>query len=137
MTAWLEVCSDRLAAERTPPRSCRGDAPADRGLRGGHGDARTVGCIALTATLAFGVLQAARDLGLDVPGDLSVLGYDDIDAADIVRLTTVHQPLRESGTEAVRRLLAAIDGTGKGSLRTVLPVHLVVRGTTGPPRSRL
>ncbi|WP_425473748.1 substrate-binding domain-containing protein [Streptomyces tailanensis] len=52
-------------------------------------------------------------------------------------MTTIHQPPRESGTEAVRRLPAAIDGTGKGSLRTVLPVHLVVRGTTGPRRTRL
>ncbi|WP_159064259.1 LacI family DNA-binding transcriptional regulator [Streptomyces canus] len=93
--------------------------------------------VAANDTLAFGVLQAARDLGLEVPGDLSVLGYDDIDAADLVQLTTIHQPLRESGTEAVRRLLAAIDGTGKGPLRTVLPVHLIVRGTTGPPRTSL
>ncbi|MDQ1248019.1 MAG: LacI family transcriptional regulator [Actinomycetota bacterium] len=89
--------------------------------------------VAANDTLAFGVLHAARDLGLSVPGGLSVIGYDDIDAADLVGLTTVHQPLQETGTEAARRLLALIDGTGTGPSRTTLPVHLTVRETTGPP----
>jgi len=91
--------------------------------------------IAANDTLAFGVLQAARELGVDVPGELSVVGYDDIEAADLVQLTTIHQPLYESGTRAVSRLLSIIDGTDKGALRTVLPVHLVERGTTGPAPS--
>jgi LacI family transcriptional regulator len=88
--------------------------------------------VAANDTLAFGVLAAAREQGLDVPRELSVVGYDDIDAADLVQLTTVHQPLKESGTEAVRRLLAILDGTDSGPLRSVLPVHLVERHTTGP-----
>lgn len=88
--------------------------------------------IAANDTLAFGALEAARDLGLEVPGDLSVVGYDDVEAADLLRLTTVHQPLYETGVLAVERLLAVIEGTWKGPLRTVLPVHLVERTTTGP-----
>lgn len=88
--------------------------------------------MAANDTLAFGVLAAAREFGLDVPRDLSVIGYDDIEAADLVQLTTIHQPLEESGTEAVHRLRAILDGTDKGPMRTLLPVHLVVRDTTGP-----
>ncbi|WP_169789899.1 LacI family DNA-binding transcriptional regulator [Actinoplanes subtropicus] len=111
---------------------------------GGQDSARTIlsrpdpptAIVAANDTLAFGVLAAARERGLDVPRDLSVVGYDDIDAADLVQLTTMHQPLRESGTEAVRRLLAILDGTDNGPLRSVLPVHLVKRGTTAPAPER-
>lgn len=100
------------------------------------GPNRPTAILAANDTLAFGVLAAARELGLEVPGELSVVGYDDIDAADLVQLTTIHQPLQESGAEAARRLLAILDGTDTGPQRKVLPVHLVTRSTTGPaPRS--
>lgn len=126
------------------------DIPPDRVVHGEHsraggqrsalkilsGPKPPTAIITANDTLAFGVLAAARELGLDVPRDLSVVGYDDVEAADLVRLTTVHQPLQESGTEAVRRLLALLDGTDKGPLRSLLPVHLVVRETTGPPPAR-
>lgn len=92
---------------------------------------RPTAVIAANDTLAFGVLEAARDLGLSVPTDLSVIGYDDIETADLLRLTTIHQPLYESGVLAVSRLLEAVDGVVQGPLRTVLPVHLVQRATTG------
>lgn len=88
--------------------------------------------IAASDTEAMGVVEAARDLGLDVPGQLSVTGYDDLEIADLFGLTTVHQPLEETGTRAVERLLALIDRKADGPLREVLPVRLVVRRTTGP-----
>jgi DNA-binding LacI/PurR family transcriptional regulator len=59
---------------------------------------------------AFGVLDAAARCGLTVPDDLSVIGFDDIELAAAIGLTTVRQPLRESGRIGARLLLDALDG---------------------------
>lgn len=91
--------------------------------------------VAASDTQALGVLEAAADLGLEVPGDLSVVGYDDIEAADYVGLTTIHQPLLETGSRAVRRLLELIGGSRGPTLREVLDVWLVARRTTSPPNA--
>lgn len=81
--------------------------------------------------LAVGALEAARARGLDVPGDVSIAGFDDIDAASRTTppLTTVSQPLRERGRLAGALLLAALDG--KRPRRVRLPSELVVRDSTG------
>ena len=84
-------------------------------------------------TQAAGALEAANHLGLSVPTDLSVTGYDDLELADHLGLTTIHQPLFESGVRAVQRLLHSLDGGPPESLREVQDVHLVVRRTTAPP----
>ena len=64
---------------------------------------------AASDTQALGVLEAASDLGFAVPGDVSVVGFDDLEVASYLGLTTVHQPLEESGRRAVERLVAAIE----------------------------
>ena len=60
---------------------------------------------------AAGVLQAARQLGLSVPRDLSVVGFDDLPLTRFTDppLTTVHQPVRRKGEEAARMLLGTLD----------------------------
>ena len=83
---------------------------------------------AVSDTQATGVLEAAEELGVDVPGDLSVIGYDDIELARYAGLTTVAQPLEESGERAAELLLAALDGGA--CVGRQLPVELVVRSTT-------
>jgi DNA-binding LacI/PurR family transcriptional regulator len=89
---------------------------------------------AASDTQAVGALEAADALGAAVPGDLSVVGYDDIELARYAGLTTVAQPLEESGRRGAELLLAALGGTpAKGRQ---LPVELVVRATTGPPERR-
>jgi len=80
------------------------------------------------------VLEAARFEGFDVPGDLSVVGFDDLEVAAYVGLTTVRQPLEESGRRGVERLVAAVRGQDRGPLEEELELELVVRRTTGPPR---
>ena len=86
---------------------------------------------------AIGIMAAALDARLSIPGDLSIIGFDDIPAASWTtpRLTTVHQPIREKGRRAAQRLISAIrSGSEHRPLVELLPTRLVVRGSTGPPR---
>jgi DNA-binding LacI/PurR family transcriptional regulator len=82
---------------------------------------------------ALGVLEAARGLGVDVPGQLSVIGFDDIEIASYVGLTTIRQPLFESGRRGAELLLQALAGEPAPVHVETLPLDLVVRGTTRPP----
>lgn len=83
---------------------------------------------------ALGVLDAARSLGIEVPSELSVVGFDDaiqaISAAP--RLTTVKQPLAEIGSTAVDVLLQLLAGKPLSTHRLELATELVVRESTGP-----
>jgi LacI family transcriptional regulator len=83
--------------------------------------------------IAFGVLDAARRLGVRVPEELSVVGFDDVAMAgwEAFRLTTVRQPLAQMGKEAVRILVDRLEGVGGPQARRVFPTHLVQRATTG------
>ena len=83
---------------------------------------------------AFGVIQAARNLGLSIPEDLSVIGFDDIPAAEFMQLTTTRQLLFESGYKGVEILLQAINGDREEHITITLPTELVIRNTTAPPR---
>ena len=76
--------------------------------------------------------------GLRVPDDLSVVGFDDIEISAYAGLTTVRQPLFESGRIGAELLLAALDRDEGAERRTVreLPLELVERTTTGPPTRR-
>lgn len=94
---------------------------------------RPTAIFATSDTQAAGVLEAARDMGLTVPTDLSVIGYDDIEMAEYLRLTTIRQPLFTLGVEAVELLLDSIANPSIAPRHVLLPVELVVRGTTGPP----
>lgn len=86
---------------------------------------------------ALGVMAAARERGLEVPGDLSVVGYDDSWAAEwtVPALTTIRQPMPEMGRAALRAVLAQLDGGAPPSRRVELNTELVVRGSVAPPRS--
>ena len=91
------------------------------------------GIVCASDTQAAGALEAASHLGLTVPADLSVTGYDDLELADHLGLTTIRQPLFESGVRAVERLLRTLDGGPPEPLRDVQDISLVVRRTTAPP----
>ncbi|MEU4191034.1 LacI family DNA-binding transcriptional regulator [Kribbella sp. NPDC026611] len=81
---------------------------------------------------ALGVYQAARELGLDIPGDLSVVGYDDLPLAQWVTpaLTTIRQPLQQMAALAARLLLDLSERKTPSALRLSLAVDLSVRQST-------
>ena len=89
---------------------------------------------AASDTQALGVLGAARDMGLQVPGDLTVVGYDDIAVAEPIGLTTIRQHLFESGRIGAEMLLAEIKQRSADPPVVVLAPELVVRATSAPPR---
>ncbi|MDR1786382.1 MAG: LacI family transcriptional regulator [Spirochaetaceae bacterium] len=94
---------------------------------------------AITDELAMGAIRGLRDAGIRVPGDVSVVGFDDIEASEYLcpRLTTIKQPIPEMGAEAAffihhRITRPGTDLPGKG----VVPHRLVVRESTARPEPK-
>jgi DNA-binding LacI/PurR family transcriptional regulator len=88
---------------------------------------------AASDTQAIGVLEAAQEMGSRVPEDLSIVGYDDIEVAEYLHLTTMRQPLFVSGVQGVELLLETIAAPLPSPRRVELPFELIVRETTAPP----
>lgn len=123
-----------------------GCAPPDRWVRSGSigadsatalardflaGPHRPSAVFAASDVQAFGVMLAARELGLHVPEDLSVLGFDDIETAKHLGLSTVRQPLQGSGQLAAELLLGQLaDPASSVPEQHVLPLEVVSRHTT-------
>ena len=79
---------------------------------------------------AIGVLEAAQAAGMPVPGELSVIGFDNVEAAGYIGLSTIAQPLEESGALGAELLLRALTGEPVTGCRMTLTT--VDRGSTGP-----
>ena len=94
---------------------------------------RPTAIFAASDTQALGVLEAARALRISVPDELSVIGFDDIEIASYAGLTTIRQPLFESGRRGAELLLAALAGNTPSARVETLQLDLIVRGTTRPP----
>ena len=91
---------------------------------------RPTAIFAASDVQAMGVLETARAKGLRVPEDLAVIGFDDIEVAEVLGLTTVRQPLRETGARGVDLLLSAIDGDGAEPTEELAPLTVIARTTT-------
>lgn len=127
---------ERHGIAADPARELQGLFSFDSGLECGRRllkcTPRPTAVFASNDHMAAGVLSAAHELGLSVPGDVAVAGFDDSDFALLVwpQLTTVRQPLAELAYAGARLLLD--DGAVSGE---VLPYQLVPRASTQPPRS--
>lgn len=109
-----------------------GEAVAEAVLTGG-----ATAVVAYNDLLALGLMRRVQELGVDVPGDLSIVGYDNSAFASLPSpgLTSVASPLHALGATAVRNLLGLAEGSATDPFRpVVLPTRLVVRGSTAPPR---
>jgi DNA-binding LacI/PurR family transcriptional regulator len=90
---------------------------------------------AASDTQAIGAIEAAVEMGIDVPQELSVVGYDDIRDAAYVELTTIDQHLVKSGVDGATMLFELLKEPQKSKpCQEILSVDLVVRGTTQPPQ---
>jgi LacI family transcriptional regulator len=94
--------------------------------------------LAYNDLMAIGLMRAAQESGLDVPGELSIIGFDDIFGSDFTspQLSTVRTPLGAIGDRAVRLMMQLLDEDTAVPVRRESEVHLVtelvVRGSTGP-----
>ncbi len=98
---------------------------------------RPTGIFAASDVTAMGVMEAARTLGIRIPQDLSIVGFDNTLLAQTSspRLTTIHQPVEEIGETAVETVQKLARGDTLASKRVELATHLVVRDSCAPPPS--
>jgi len=87
--------------------------------------------------MALGIMRALHEAGRDVPGDVSVVGFDDMAEAQAFwpPLTTVHQDFAEIGRRSIHMLLQEIEDHTRGVGTTIVPTRLVVRASTAAPRA--
>jgi LacI family transcriptional regulator len=97
-------------------------------------DERPTAIIAASDLMALAALQAIRDAGLQPGPDVAVVGFDDIEAAELAHppLTTIRQDREKLGTLAAERAIELIEHPDVRAADTILPVELVVRGSSGP-----
>jgi DNA-binding LacI/PurR family transcriptional regulator len=124
----------------TPPEALHGDWTTDSGYRLGLELGRRPDVTAIFAAndqMALGAMRALHELGRDIPGDVSVVGFDDMDEARAFwpPLTSVHQNFREVGRVAMERLLAQIADASVPVGIVLIPTELVVRESSGSPPS--
>jgi len=129
--AGLELPPNRIVASEF---EVQGGVDAAATLLGG--DSRPDAVFTVSDTIAIGVLGVARDLGLSIPDDLALVGYNDIPVVSQlpVPLTTVRSPARKIGATGLEHLLALISGKSVESVK--LPVELIARASTRKPASR-
>ena len=98
---------------------------------------RPTAVFCLCDAVAVGALRAFAQAGVSVPGDISVVGFDDIASAATLGLTTMRHPIRQVGEQAVDLLLAHISGEVRPGYRELIRPEMVVRTTTAPPKTLL
>ncbi len=98
---------------------------------------RPTGIFAMNDRMAAGIMRRAREYGLNIPNDLSLVGYDDVPLTILVEppLTTIRQPGIELGRVATQKLFELINNEIQQFDPIVLPVELIIRGSTAPPPS--
>ncbi len=98
---------------------------------------RPTAIFALTDIAAVGTIHAAHELGLNVPGDLSLIGFDNIPLAQysLPALTTIAQPIRDMGEQTAELLLRRLESPDRDPVTITCGARLIVRGSTQPPTS--
>ena len=124
----------------TPPPLLRGNWTAESGYRHGLtlGERPDVTAIfAANDEMALGAMRALHELGRAVPGDVSIVGFDDMDvsASFWPPLTTVRQDFAAVGHLSIQKLLEKVSEDTTGPDTTIVPTTLVVRSSTAPPRA--
>jgi DNA-binding LacI/PurR family transcriptional regulator len=135
--AWHAALKD---ARRTVPPLLFGDWSAESGLEAGRRLAERDDVTAIFAAndhMALGIVRALHEAGRSVPGDVSIVGFDNVRESScfLPPLTTIHQDFEAVGRRCVELLLHQVPGSGEaasGTVATIMP-HLVERASTAPP----
>src|SRR6187431_2558029 len=134
--AGAERLLERLGAPLDPALVVNGLYSIESGQAGATRliAAGATGIVCASDPLALGAVRAARRLGLDVPGDVSIIGYDDSTLMGFTEppLTTVRQPIDAMGRTVIDLLLGQIAGTASPGDELLFEPELVLRGSTGP-----
>jgi DNA-binding LacI/PurR family transcriptional regulator len=141
MLGWLDALHaagiEPTVVQEAHPNEAGGNEPAKKLL---EIDDRPTAVLCFSDVIAYGAVQAAHELGLSVPEDLSVVGFDDNPLAKRMRpaLTTVRQDVAAKGHASAAALTAAIARSRNGITSRVrhvlLPTELVIRDSTAKPR---
>lgn len=128
-------CDVEVTLVRTPPATADPETTTTHLAAAIAAADRPTAAFCLSDSFAYATLRAARQLGLDVPRELSVAGFEDHELADLVGpgLTTVDWGRRTVVNAAVSQLLAAVDDDARLGTHTIAP-QLVIRGTTAAAR---
>jgi len=99
---------------------------------------RPTGVVVANDMMALGAMQEFKAAGLSIPGDISIIGFDDISFASLSEppLTTVCSPRVEIGRRAVEALLLTVDRPHQLSVEIKIPTYLITRGSTAPPKPK-
>lgn len=127
--------SGNLVAKDQPDSSAADGYRATKRLLGLSSPPTAI--FATNDTMAMGTIKAARESGLQVPADLAVVGFDDIEVASHTDppLTTMRVPKEEMGALAVRKMVEKIESGGKLSDKTLIAAELVIRGSCGAKKT--
>ena len=131
-----------IGVELEPQLVSNGPMTEEKGYRSAHEFLTSrkppTGILCSSLLLALGVVRAANDLGLALPGDLSIISHDDVfpylrPDSFPVPLSTTRSSIRSAGSRIGERLAARIAGDETGPVGEVWPVELIVRGSVAPP----
>ncbi len=135
--SWQQTLSD---AGITPPPALYGDWSTESGYQHGLALGRRDDVTAIFAAndqMALGAMRALHELGRDIPGEISVVGFDDMEEAHSFwpPLTTVRQDFAAVGRLSLQKLLDKVEANDGENDKTTVPTHLVIRASTAaPPR---
>ncbi|MEK9663690.1 MAG: LacI family DNA-binding transcriptional regulator [Candidatus Nanopelagicales bacterium] len=124
-----------MAAHGLAPRIVSGgftEAAGYAAAREAVGPPRPTALVVANDLAAIGALAAMRELGVNVPGDISIVGYDGMRLLESLDVTTVTQPLADMGRQAANLLIERINQPGRPSVHSRVATGLVPRGSSGP-----
>ena len=89
---------------------------------------------AYSDTTAWGIMEAAQELGIKIPDDFSLIGFDNIEIAEYLKITTIYQPLFDSGQRGMQLLLERLEDPKKSAIQEQQSIQLIPRQTTSSPK---
>jgi len=139
----FKAAMKKFVRSATKPRIYEGDFRFEGGRHAARRilleKKRPTAVVVANDMMALGAMQEFKAAGLSIPGDISIIGFDDISFASLSEpaLTTVCSPRVEIGRRAVEALLLTVDRPHQQGVEIKIPTYLITRGSTAPPKQRI